>query len=484
LKTQLWGVALSALLSLVGCGEGAGGPDETDTPGGATCGTCQAGYTCQAGVCTPAPASAKVTVAFPNLFDQGGTKVLPTYISHVVSSSQYPLAAVTITNTGGPTTVRVSVGLPTYGSTSTQTVTLNAGEIKVLTMSPVIDFARLFDNTTALPAAISVDVASGSNTLFAQSFPIQISGRNTVFWTNGAEQITGLVAAMVTPQDKARAIDGLIRGAANRFPSGSMVGYQGASWPAGSMTIAPGQHQTEAFQVLAGERPRVSINSVTGGTDNNFGVYIMDAVNYTAWVDGFRANACAVSNATSAGTQLECATAQPGVYYIVYHNPSDNFSNRTVTRERPMLKWEVTYYQSKALFEELRARGLVYVNLPGTGFFSSAQNVRYPAESLSSQSANCIDGSILFAAAWEALGMEPLLGVSFQAGHAIVAVRCWSGESDCFIPVETTMVGGSASFSEAWRGGVNTWRAWSTEKHLQAVDIKQARTVGLTPAPM
>jgi hypothetical protein len=64
--------------------------------------------------------SATVTVAFPNLFSQGSSKVLPTYISHLITSQQYPLASITVQNTGPAASLQVSIDLPNYGSASTQ----------------------------------------------------------------------------------------------------------------------------------------------------------------------------------------------------------------------------------------------------------------------------------------------------------------------------------------------------------------------------
>jgi hypothetical protein len=246
--------------------------------------------------------------------------------------------------------------------------------------------------------------------------------------------------------------------------------------------VAVGSYVDESLYVLQGESLSVVIDGVAGGVDSNFSAFIMDDANFSKWIGGQSSNWCVGNNAITAGTVLNCATPSAGWFHIVYFNPSNNFASRTVTRHRPMTKWEVTYYQSKAIFEELRARGLIYINLPGTGFFSSSQNVRYPVESLS-YGANCIDGSLLFASAWEALGMEPILAVSFTAGHAFVAVRCWSG-ANCIVPVETTMVGGSASFGDAYDAAATNWNSWATGGHLQQVDMKAARTAGLTPAPM
>jgi hypothetical protein len=148
-----------------------------------------------------------------------------------------------------------------------------------------------------------------------------------------------------------------------------------------------------------------------------------------------------------------------------------------------MMRWEVTYYQTQAIFEQLRAQGLVYVNLPGTGFFSAAQTVKYPSESLGLLSANCIEGTLVFASAWEALGMQPILAIDPTHGHAFVAVRCWSGSS-CVIPVETTMVGGNATFADAVNTATTNWYAWTADASLLPVDIAIERATGLTPAPM
>jgi hypothetical protein len=437
---------------------------------------------------TTANASATVSVSFPRLFDQGGTKVLPTYISHVITSTKYPLASITIQNTGAAFTAQVSIDLPTYGSPSMQSVPLAVGETKTIPISPSIDYTRLFQNTTTLPAAVNVSVMSGSSTLFSQSYPIQITGRNTVFWQTNGQSTVSLIATMVTPQDKAQAIQGVLRGAANRFPSGSMIGYQSATWPSAAYTISPGNWRQESFYLLAGESPSVAIDNVAtslGGADNNFSVFILDDANYIKWSAGQSASTCAISNAAAAGTVLQCAPqASNGTYHVVYYNLGTNILDRTVTRRRPMTKWEVTYYQANAIFDELRSRGLTYINLTGSGFFSSAQNVRYPSESLSGQGANCIDGSLLFASALEALGMEPVLAMSSQAGHAFAVVRCWQGSTDCVVPIETTMIGGTSTFNDAAITAGTNWDSWRTGGHLQTVDIKAMRALGLTPAPM
>lgn len=431
------------------------------------------------------PPSAEVIVTFPMLFDMQGTKVLPTYVSHVITSSNYQLANIHLRNTGGPAMLQVSIDLPTYGVPTTRQVSLAPGQTTDVEISPTLNYATLFQNTTALPATLVVSVKAGTTSIFAQSYPIQVTGRNTVFWTHPQlGDVVSYVSTMVTPQDKALSIQSVIRGAANRFPTGSMPGYQPASWPTESITLSPGDHQTEFFYVLPNESPSVTITSVVGGTDNNYQVFIMTDADYSTWAGGQSASVCGINTQVTAGTTVSCTNPPEGWYVAVYYNPGNNYVARTVARSRLMTKWEVTFYQSAAIFEELRARGLVYVNLPGTGFFASSQNVRYPVETLATASANCIDGSLVFASAWEALGMEPIIAISFSAGHAFAAVKCWTGSTDCVIPWETTLVGSTANSWDAYAQGSTSWNDWAAAGHLQAVDIKLARTVGLTPAPM
>ncbi len=428
--------------------------------------------------------SATVTVEFPNLFSQGSSKVLPTYISHLITSQQYPLASITVQNNGPATSLQVSIDLPNYGSASTQTLSLSASQSQTITLSPTINYAQLFQLTTAVPAALNVSVAAGGSTLFQQSYPIELSGRDTVFWSNNGQPTTGLIAAMVTPNDKPGNVALLLRNAAPRFPTAMLVGYQPTAWPSRAYALSPGYYADEHFLLLQGESPTVTIDSVVnglGGSDTA-SVYIMDDANFQAWAGGSTtAIACAATTAATAGTILTCATPPATVYHIVYLNPSTNISSRIVTRHRPMTAWETTYYQTQAIFQQLRAQGMTYLNLPGTGFFSASQNVMYPAESLALQSANCIEGALVFASAWERMGMEPLLVVDFSHGHAFAAVRCWQG-TDCVIPVETTMVGGSATFEDAFNEGRAKWTAWAST--LQLVDMKALRAAGITPAPM
>lgn len=435
--------------------------------------------------------SASVTVTFPNLFSEGGKQVFPTYISHIIDSSTYPLAYISVQNTGPTaTTMEVSVDLPYYGSPATQTITLAAGASQTVTLSPVLNISSLFGLTTEVPGSINISVTSGSASLYQNSTPVTISGRDTVFWTNSNwpnPDTSFLIAAMVTPDDKAGQITTLLSNAKSGFPGDYLPGYQASNMATASWTLSPGEYHWESFYVLQGESPTVTIDSIVdsfGYSNSNFYVGITDEANFNAWKNGSTTTTwCVGAQPTYPGSVVTCPTPITGRYYILYNNPPSNISNLNVTRDRPMLHSEVTYYQAQAIFYQLRAKGLSYANLPGTGFLSSSQNVMYPSESLSANSANCIEGSLVFASAFERLGMSPLILLDHAHGHAYVGVRMWTGVNNWW-GIESTMVGGSSTFHDAINTAYTNSTAWITDNTLETIDVELERTKGMTPAPM
>ena len=112
-------------------------------------------------------------------------------------------------------------------------------------------------------------------------------------------------------------------------------------------------------------------------------------------------------------------------------------------------------------------------------FFDQSQYVKLPAQSLATGSANCIDGALVFASAFEAMSMDPVL--VFMSGHAFVGVRALPGAEDIFY-IETTMVG-SHSFEEAVAEGQRKVEQIieTQDPNQMLLDIKQARAIGITP---
>ncbi len=141
---------------------------------------------------------------------------------------------------------------------------------------------------------------------------------------------------------------------------------------------------------------------------------------------------------------------------------------------------EAVHDQIRAVWDAVQARGVRYTSVGGS-FFDGAQYVRSPQESLHEASANCVDGAFLFAAIFEALGMEA--SVIFLSGHALMAVRDAPGSNTSYF-LETTLVA-TASMEEAADAG---WRRYSDARDagdpkLLRLDLRDVRELGLIPVP-
>ena len=112
------------------------------------------------------------------------------------------------------------------------------------------------------------------------------------------------------------------------------------------------------------------------------------------------------------------------------------------------------------------------------------QRIRLPNEVLEQHSGNCIELTMLYAAAVEALDMEP--AIILIPGHAFLAVRMDAVNADYYV-VETTMIGQS-SFNEAVdRGKEELDEAMphiaNGESSYAFITIADNREIGINPIP-
>jgi hypothetical protein len=95
--------------------------------------------------------------------------------------------------------------------------------------------------------------------------------------------------------------------------------------------------------------------------------------------------------------------------------------------------------QIEAMYAALKSRGITYVNSVicfGQTHDESMQKVRLPRESLAERSANCIDGTVLFASLAEAASLKA--GIVLVPGHAFLAWQPQPGGQWDYL--ETTMI--------------------------------------------
>lgn len=146
--------------------------------------------------------------------------------------------------------------------------------------------------------------------------------------------------------------------------------------------------------------------------------------------------------------------------------------------------------QVNAIFNAVRNAQVSYVSSTMSfGKIGFTQRVRLPEESIDQKSANCIDGTVLFASLFENIGLEPL--IILIPGHAFIGVRLAPNSKETLF-IETTMVGrrvlesilslettfdaavkeGNAKFNSAMK---------TNPRSVHIIDIKKSRDNGIYP---
>jgi hypothetical protein len=144
-----------------------------------------------------------------------------------------------------------------------------------------------------------------------------------------------------------------------------------------------------------------------------------------------------------------------------------------------MSKAEVVDAQLKAVYDAVAAGGLKYVNTPFS-VDARAQRIKFPAQCLEDGAGNCIEIAVLFASAFEAMGMQAV--ILLYPGHAQVGVRAWS-DDPALVVLEGTMCGTAPYAAARKEGGRAYQEAFGGGKPVQVLDVPALRKVGFTPVP-
>ena len=275
------------------------------------------------------------------------------------------------------------------------------------------------------------------------------------------------------------------------------TGIEGYSTTASStVMVAPGEKLTvrqnprlniEAVDKLNSRRPGNLFIRVTQLKDGEDEVLLSDSVEITIysrrdfiWVNGFRPAdvfklyAAWITPNDPAVEELIRRAADYTQSGIIFNGYGDALNDKEGT------VWD----RLQAIWRAEEDYDLTYVSTMVAFSAGYNQRIRTPYDVLEQKSGNCIETTILFASAAEALDLEAVI-VQIP-GHAYVGIRLDQENADYYF-IETTLIG-RASFSEAAQSGLQKWE--ETLPHLEAEDpeyywinVYEARDKGILPMP-
>jgi hypothetical protein len=179
-------------------------------------------------------------------------------------------------------------------------------------------------------------------------------------------------------------------------------------------------------------------------------------------------------------------------YYGAWVTPHVDTVQKLIRRavefvpERQMLGYqgdpEGVNIQVNALYQALREAKIVYVNSVidyGAPAGMTTQRTRLPRESITQQSANCIDGTVLLASLMEGVSLNP--SIVLVPGHAFVGWETWHGSNEWQF-LETTLIG-TAEFEVAQQSGQRQFEQFNkyNQKKLKRHSLKDLRSRGIWP---
>ena len=136
--------------------------------------------------------------------------------------------------------------------------------------------------------------------------------------------------------------------------------------------------------------------------------------------------------------------------------------------------------QLNAIFQALKHSGISYVTSIYTfgDFTGDVQRIRLPQETLTLDTANCIDVSVAFASAVENLGMDP--AIVLVPGHAFAGVRLGPDSPDWLYLDLTVLPRGT--FQQGLERAEH-WLKKTPPSQVLMVDVAAARALRIYPIP-
>lgn len=429
------------------------------------------------------------TWTFPALVADANGSTFPTYLAHLLGRKivhPFPtdFACVSVSNTGkDPATIHLEVDFAIYATPKSQDLTVAPTSSKQTCFTPTFDIDALYHLTAPVTGMVEGHATDQADRdVGSVNKVVSVPPVGDVPWVDqgiAPKDMKTLSAVYVEPH--APVIDQLQRLAQpnsvfSNFGNGDP--YDRDPYER-KVTLAASVYTWEVVYVEGGEDITWKLSQVACAScaTPSVDVYLLTFDQFAGWTNGTSTAATAAWSNQATGAQRTQSLPQ-GFYYFVINN-TDGAAGRDVTWARNVTREDVVRDLLTSLFSALRSLGVTYTSVTNT-FFEGWQHVRRVSESIGALSANCIDGSLVFASAAELLGVEPVL--IFVTGHAYVGIRSAPGSSLIW-PIETTMVGDSSA--TPWDAYLYAMTERSKDIAMdpvyQEVDVAAMRQAGITP---
>jgi len=436
--------------------------------------------------------SATATTAQPDL--SGNIVVTPylddtiptAFVNHIaklLADDVGGIASVIIQNNNSASVqLTVQCEVEGYTTQASKTITISGNSTDTVFLTPLVTataFQNLTENKTVnYRTKVSLQSSGTSNEFYNQTHTAQMLAKDVFKFYDA--QLYPLMALWVMPH--VPEVEQLISRALARNPESSFIGYQSSPTQdgyqsiyipkSGIATIAPGATQTYTFTKYA----HYTNFSVSCSYSSDGGILSDDIV---VSLKDLAGNAYYEPGRLTFDSFSKTLTSNTIYYYRLGNTTFGTTSTKTVAYSYNLsYTKDWIYAQTKAIYESLKYDySIAYVNSP-ISYPGGSQRIRFPADALTLGSANCIDGTVLFASALENIALEPI--IVLVPGHAFVGWKRWTGANNNCEFLETTMIGNS-SYETAYSAGMDAFSEHQTAGDLITIDVKAARAVGLTP---
>jgi len=401
------------------------------------------------------------------------------------NNNECGLVKITINNDNNQSVqLKVSVEIEGYSNEVSNTITIAAHDSQTVNVTPVLtseQLDKLNENKTVLCSVKALLLQEGTNKeVFNQTYIRQMLAKDVMLWGDNGELLP-LIVTWVTPHIPE--IDKLISKAKEYHPESKFVGYQGSDSKDG---YARDQGFTikDTIDVSAGKQINLPIGyfdvdfitgceiSVTFSASGGSG----DDINVSLLHDNEYIHSFGKVHKDSFSIRIYST----GYYSLLLDNSFSWLSSKKVTCNVTVsYDYDLVIAQVKAIYLALQNDyDIDYVNSVISYPSGITQRIRLPQDTLKLGSANCIDGTVLFASALENIGLEPL--IVLVPGHAFVGWRRWTGSNYAEF-LETTMIG-NYSFKEALDEGNRRYFDDPDNDEILTIDVKYYRdNYELTP---